>query len=144
MLGWCDWFYYCEGAFWGTLLFNYCWICAPPIWSPANCHPPAVPFHITATIWGRWKSIRDSFETCEASRLHLFKVLLILCHRKEWNTQGKGLSALFCIHELTDAHDWHVAVIHRGVIHREYGHQPREQGQFCSLCSLPWHYWYLN
>lgn len=72
------------------------------IWSTANSHPQTSLYQI--------KSINlrahASSEACETCQLDASELLLMLRHRAVQHSLWKAPSALFYIHDLTDAHYW--------------------------------------
>lgn len=91
---------------WSSVFITFFFFLFPPFltWSSFPAHQAALLYNT------RGQNL--SHASSEASRQPLFEPL-VLTHRRGWrNTLGGRSTAHFCIHELTDAHDW--LVIDRG------------------------------
>lgn len=72
-----------------------------PNWILAISNQSALLYHKTGTNNGGWSLTHASLDTCKANQPHLFTQGSLTHSEKN----AKMLSALFCIHSLTDAHN---------------------------------------
>lgn len=136
------WYFF---VLWSQILFSYVswslnfwaystwffWILKPflPNFISLACSPHRM---MPSNSWGQ-RSTCTSSDTCESSQPHLSELSLMQYHMVAVCTWKRGLTALFCINELTDAHCWLESFWLSGVI---LFFPPREHGQEFSL-GLP-------